>query len=101
MKMSSAHTEKGEAMTREKAIEIIIELVSNWQAEYTLNDLELRALEMAIDALEVDFVKCKECRHYREEFEVCTAGGWNISPTRYPKVFEGGYCHRGDRRSDE
>ena len=100
MKMSSAHTEKGEAMTREKAIEIIIELVSNWQAEYTLNDLELRALEMAIEALSVD-IRCRECKHWDGSYIEEPIYLQRYCDKRREYVFDYEHCGNGERRSDE
>lgn len=58
-------------------------------------------LNALCDVPGIDLVLCKDCRYYRPEFDACTADGWNLSATHYPKVHESGYCYRRKRRSDE
>ena len=87
-------------MTREEAIEQI-----KWYFEMddgiAADNVTKRAINMAIEALQLDLVLCKDCRYYRPEFYACTADGWNLSATHYPKVHESGYCYRRKRRSDD
>ena len=78
------------------------------EAMYLLNNhrsvaegKEDKAIDMAIEALNVDLVLCKECKYYKPEFYACTAKGWNLSATHYPKVHESGFCYKGKRRSDD
>ena len=91
-------------MTREEAIEILKdEMYMIWEtaSEKTFAMKRNEAFDMAIEALQLDLVLCKDCRYYRPEFYACTADGWNLSATHYPKVHESGYCYRRKRRSDE
>ena len=84
-------------MTREDAIYLLRNTA--WLAP-SLEPVD-EAIEMAIEALEVDLVLCKECKYYKPEFYACTAKGWNLSATHYPKVHESGFCYKGKRRSDD
>ena len=84
-------------MTREEAIYLLKNTA--WLAP-SLEPVD-EAINMAIEALQLDLVLCKDCRYYRPEFYACTADGWNLSATHYPKVHESGYCYRRKRRSDE
>ena len=84
-------------MTREEAIYLLKNTA--WIAP-SLEPVD-EAIDMAIEALQVDLVLCKDCRYYRPEFDACTADGWNLSATHYPKVHESGYCYRRKRRSDD
>jgi len=90
-------------MTREEAIEILDEQHLTWtlqKAEAYCMEVN-EAIDMAIEALQLDLVLCKDCRYYRPEFYACTADGWNLSATHYPKVHESGYCYRRKRKSDD
>ena len=53
-------------MTREEAIEYIQEWLKD---EYALNGKDRVVLNMAIEALQTDIVRCKDCRHaeHREQ----------------------------------
>ena len=97
-------------MTREEAVKRIKQNISAAEFHMGLTQLrstienellDIEAFKMAIKALEVDLVLCKECKYYKPEFYACTAKGWNLSATHYPKVHESGFCYKGKRRSDD
>jgi len=93
-------------MTREEAIKWINIRMCMGRGKFTehhppIIDEVWEAGLMAIEALSVDLVLCKECKYYKPEFYACTAKGWNLSATHYPKVHESGYCYRRKRRSDD
>ena len=56
-------------MTREEAIEIVKSAFSAWESEFRVpNDdwsEEHEALDMAIEALKTDIVRCKDCKHWK------------------------------------
>lgn len=52
------------------------------------------AVNIAIEALSVDLVRCKECKHYNAGFE-CLKEGYGIE---YPPTW---FCADGERRSDD
>ena len=71
-------------MTREKAINQL-----GWLTCKTNEEQKLEAIDMAIEALKVDLVRCGECK-YRD---CCSELG--------DKVEADDYCSFGERRSDE
>lgn len=87
-------------MTREEAIYLLKNTA--WLAP-SLEPVD-EAIDMAIEALSVDLVRCKECKHGKVETEPrrpwegditckldCTDREW----------YKGDYCSYGERRSDE
>jgi hypothetical protein len=44
-----------------------------------------------------DIIKCKECEFFKDDY-ICTADGWDLSATHYPKVDADGFCHRAKHK---
>ncbi len=84
-------------MTREEA-RCFLEKCRSWFRPYTSEEEKWdEALDMAIEALSADVVRCKDCRHFKKIVErsdsgVCyrdiVASVWK----------ENSYCSRGERR---
>ena len=73
-------------------------------ALFTLDEYGVGIIDMAIEALSVDLVRCKDCKHGKVETEPrrpwegditckldCTDREW----------YKGDYCSYGERRSDD
>ena len=98
-------------MTREEAIKVLGKIKDGFIAVhngnpvvYGCSDYAIQALDRAIEALSVDLVRCKECKHGKVETEPrrpwegditckldCTDREW----------YKGDFCSYGERRSDD
>ena len=92
-------------MTREEAIKVI-EVVFKSKEAYKHNDsVTHQALNMAIESLQTDIVRCKDCKYFKLDHfdmidgvpiiiahEICTkwSGG--------SKTNKDGFCFMGERR---
>ena len=78
-------------MTREEAIYILLNTA--WLAPSLVPVDE--AIDMAIKALQVDIVRCKECKYFSviEDYFMC--GVWSNVTN------EDEFCSYGERRSDD
>lgn len=94
-------------MTREQAIQILS--TRDWSGMlcgYTSGYTE--ALDMAIEALQIDVVRCKDCKHRETDdcpmywaewimFENCDGYTDNKSIV-HDYTTDDGYCHYGERK---
>lgn len=76
-------------MTREEAIYLLRNTA--WLAP-SLEPVD-EAINMAIEALQVDLVRCGDCKHYNAGFE-CLKEGYGIE---YPPTW---FCADGERRGE-
>ena len=92
-------------MTKEEAIKILEdERYVIWESasEKTFAMTRNEAFDMAIKALEVDLVRCGECKYQnkgeneREAWNLCAYRPWLYKPTS-----DNYFCGHGERRSDE
>lgn len=77
-------------MTREEAIELLVNATysDEWQGNEQLTEANL----MAIEALQTEVVRCKDCIHWSDEFHWCNirdSYGWDYKPDDY--------CSYGER----
>lgn len=83
-------------MTREEAVYQINQLA------VLSTDKEIpkitEALDMAIEALQTNLVRCKDCKHYRAEYGSCTAEHWDLSRVTFPHVDQNDYCSYGEKK---
>lgn len=57
-----------------------------------------KALRMAVEALSVDIVRCKDCKHY-EKYEFWSACGyWSGDPYEQAGMGDDDFCSYGERR---
>lgn len=56
------------------------------------------ALNMAIEALQTEVVRCKDCKYYDESLEVCRCSQWDLSRIEYPMVGADDFCSYGERK---
>lgn len=77
-------------MTREEAINQL-----GWLKCKTNKERQLEAVDMAIEALGTDIVRCKECKYFSviEDYFMC--GVWSNVTN------EEEFCSYGERRSDD
>lgn len=95
------------AITRELAIEILSTrdfcgMLCGYTSGYT------EALDMAVEALQIDLVRCKDCKHRETDdcpmywvewsiFEDCD-GYTDDKYIVHDYTTDNGYCHYGERR---
>ena len=79
------------SISRQKAIEIL-ERIHDWPEGWDAD--QDSAFDMAIEALSVDVVRCKDCKHYiPEEDRRCDV----IQDFDVPEMF---FCGNGERGKD-
>ena len=83
-------------MTREEAIYRIKNMA--WLYGSAEREQNIEAIDMAIEALQTDFVRCNECKHYRAEYGSCTAEHWDLSRVTFPHVDQNDYCSYGEKK---
>ena len=87
-------------MTREEAIDVLKSYLMFDKSNPQID----KALDMAIEALQTDLVRCKDCRWYDNRYgDVCHnpryGDGWaNYSP---PYVDEDYWCKDGERKGGD
>lgn len=85
-------------MTREEAIEIVKSAFSAWESEFRVpNDdwsEEHEALDMAIEALQTDIVRCEDCKYKGKVGDLLVCRIHEVS-TRADD-----YCSRGERSEE-
>ena len=72
-------------MTREEAIEWLTDIKEN----VTENWSQDVAIDMATEALQIDVVRCKDCRYYKCGVDLCESLG------------DDGFCSYGERKGGE
>lgn len=77
-------------MTREEAMYLLNNLRSVAEGK------EDKAIDMAVEALQVDLVRCRGCKYWNEGYEFC-----QISESLPTVTRADSYCSYGERISDE
>lgn len=87
-------------MTREEAIRLLTNIKGYTHITlYEWLDVEKEALDMAIEALQTDFVRCKDCKHRyvsgngTTQYYVC-----DFMDAQYE---DDGFCHHGKSEGEE
>lgn len=78
-------------MTREEAINLL-----GWLKCKTNRDDDLEAIDMAIEALQTDAVRCKDCKHWYADAD--TGMACEFTNMGQP---EDGYCNWGERKGGD
>lgn len=93
-------------MTREEAIAMcksIKKYLTGGNPVWSKEEVA-EAMNMAIEALSVDIVKCEECKHGKVEIEARRPWEGDITcklDGTDREWYKGDYCSYGERRSDE
>lgn len=77
-------------MTREEAIEHFVEQLDIFGGKHA------EAMRVAIEALQTDLVRCKDCRYYNNDY----MGEWCGRHQAPVWVKEDDFCSWGERRED-